>query len=260
LGRTILPTAEAETLYPRAVSILEDLDKLIVEIALTTQSISGKLLIGASTIPGAYILPKLAASFKARYPDISFEIRISDSTKIVQGVQDNELFMGIVGAKISSKKLSYHPLITDDLILVAAGNNLIQETISLEQLSGLPFIMRETGSGTRRSIELLLEQHQFSTDRLDICATLGSSTAVKEAIKADLGLSIISRCGVRDELAAGSLKEVKVEHLSMQRTFFFVTSTKRTLPHHYAEFLKMTIKEVSSSRASIPAKPEPLLQ
>lgn len=248
MGRTILPTAEAEKLYPRAVSILEDLKKLVEEVTSTTQSISGKLHIGASTIPGAYILPKLAASFKARYPNISFEIKISDSAEIVRSVQNNELYLGIVGAKISSKKLSYHPLATDELILVAATTNPVPENISFEHLSTLPFIMRETGSGTRRSIESLLEQQQFPVNKLEICATLGSSTAVKEAIKADLGVSIISRCGVQDELNAGSLKEVQVTHLSMQRSFFFVTSTKRTLPHPYAEFLKLTLKEVDQKQ------------
>ena len=260
LGRTILPTAEAETLYPRAVSILEDLENLVDEIASTGKSVSGKLLIGASTIPGAYILPKLAAAFKDKYPNITFEIRINDSTKIVQGVQDNELFIGIVGAKISSKKLRYHPLTNDELILVAATDNRLSEKISLEQLSDLPFIMRETGSGTRRSIESLLEQQHFPADRLNICATLGSSTAVKEAIKADLGVSIISRCGVQDELAAGSLKEIRVINLTMQRAFFFVTSKKRTLPHHYAEFLEQTIKEVAKEEKSTPEKPEPPLR
>lgn len=251
-----MPTAEAETLYPRAVAILEDLDNLVDEIASTGKSVSGKLLIGASTIPGAYILPKLAASFKERYADISFEVRIGDSSKIMQGVQDNELFIGIVGAKISSPKLRYHPLTTDELILVAAADNPISKKISLEQLSNLPFIMREAGSGTRRSIESLLEQQHFPANGLNICATLGSSTAVKEAVKANLGISIISRCGVQDELATGSLQEVRVTGLTMQRTFFFVTSTKRTLPHHYAEFLKQTLKEVAQHPSSTPETPE----
>lgn len=246
LGRTILPTAEADMLYPRAVSILEDIEKLIGEIASTGKSISGKLLIGASTIPGAYILPKLAASFKSRYPDIYFEVRISDSTKIVQSIQNNELFIGIVGAEIASKGLSYLPLAADELILVAAGDNPVPGKITFGDLCHLPFIMRETGSGTKRSIESLLEKKQFSADRLNICATLGSSSAVKEAIKADLGVSIISRCGVRDELMTGSLKEIQVENLTMQRAFFFVTSTKRTLPRLYAEFLKQTLDEVPS--------------
>jgi len=233
-------------LYPRALSILEDIDKLIEEISSTGKSISGKLLIGASTIPGAYILPKLAASFKTRYPDISFELRISDSTKIVQSIKNNELFIGIVGAEIASKGLNYIPLAADELILVAAKDNPVPGKITFDNLCGLPFIMRETGSGTKRSIESLLEQQQFSANRLNICATLGSSSAVKEATKADLGVSIISRCGVQDELAMGRLKEIQVENLTMQRAFFFVTSTKRTLPRIYAEFLKQTLDEVSS--------------
>ena len=178
----------------------------------------------------------------------------------MQGVQDNELFIGIVGAKITSPKLRYHPLTADELILVAAADNPIGEKISLEKLSDLPFIMRETGSGTRRSIESLLEQRHFPADGLNICATLGSSTAVKEAVKANLGVSIISRCGAQDELAVGSLQEIRVTGLTMQRAFFFVTSTKRTLPHHYAVFLKQTLKEVTREDKSTPETPEPPLR
>lgn len=95
-----MPTHEAEILYPRAVAILEDLQRLEEEISATRNTISGELIIGASTIPGAYILPGIAASFKNDFPDISFEIRINDSEKIVEAVAGNEMLLGVVGAKV----------------------------------------------------------------------------------------------------------------------------------------------------------------
>jgi len=72
LGRSILPTAEAEMLYPRALTILEDLTRLEEDILSVGKTVSGRLLLGASTIPGAYILPRLAASFKNRYNRLLF--------------------------------------------------------------------------------------------------------------------------------------------------------------------------------------------
>lgn len=237
LGRTIMPTKEAEILYPRALAILEDLRKLEDELAMAGKSVTGELIIGASTIPGAYILPAIASSFKNRYPGISFEIRIEDSAKVVESILANELFIGIVGAKIPARKITYEPFAEDELILVCAGNNPLAPKIAPEYLPELPFIFREKGSGTRKNVEHFLAQQNIGVDQLNIVAVLGSSTAVKEAVKADLGVSIISRYALQDELVAGSVKEVAIHGMSMSRMLYIASASKRTLPHHYQVFL-----------------------
>lgn len=238
LGRSILPTAEAEILYPRAVAILEDLQRLEEEIAVTGKNIGGKLLIGAGTIPGAYILPGLAAAFKKDFPEISFEIRIDDSATIVEAVAGNELLLGVVGAKIASSKVKFQLFAEDTLILAAAQDNPVAAEITVEELRHLPFIVREHGSGTRKSTESLLARQQQSLDKLNICATLGSSAAVKESIKANLGISILSRLAIQDELTSGTIKEIRIPELTMKRNFYVVTPIRRTLPLAYQEFLQ----------------------
>jgi len=238
LGRSILPTAEAEMLFPRAMVILEDLQRLEEEITATGNTVSGELIIGASTIPGAYILPGIAASFKKEYPNISFEIRINDSAKIVEAVAGNELLLGVVGAKLTTSKLQYQPFAEDELILAAAECNPVPGEITAKELTKLPFIVRERGSGTRKSTEALLAQQQQTLNQLNICATLGSSAAVKEAIKANLGVSVISRHAIQDELVSGKIKEIHMPGLTMKRNFYVVTPLRRTLPRHYQELLK----------------------
>lgn len=238
MGRTILPTAEADILYPRAITILEDLERLEEEISATSKTMSGKLIIGASTIPGAYILPGLAASFKDEFPGISFEIRISDSTKIVEAVASNELFLGVVGAKIANTKLHYQQFTEDELVLATSALSSVPSEITMNELCKLPFIIREKGSGTRKSTESLLAQQQKSLNQLNICATLGSSAAVKEAVKANLGVSVISRHAIQDELTNGQVREVQVEGLTLKRYFYVVTAVRRTLPNLYKELLQ----------------------
>lgn len=232
-----MPTKEAEILYPRALAILEDLQKLEDELAMAGKSVGGELIIGASTIPGAYILPALASSFKNRYPGISFEIRIDDSARVVESILANELFIGIVGARIPARKITYEPFVEDELILVCAGGSSLPKKIAAEYLLELPFIFRENGSGTRKNVETFLAQKKIDVDRLNIVAVLGSSTAVKEAVKADLGVAIISRYALHDELIAGSVKEIAVPGLPMKRMLFIASASKRTLPHHYQVFL-----------------------
>jgi DNA-binding transcriptional LysR family regulator len=242
LGRSILPTAEAEVLYPRALSILNDLNRLVDDITATSQAISGELIIGASTIPGAYILPEIAASFRNDNPGISFEIRINDSTRIVDAVASNELLIGVVGAQIANTKVHYQPIGDDELILVAAGDNPVATSLSLGKLCKLPFIIRERGSGTRKNIETFFAKINHPFNKLNICATLGSSAAVKEAVKANLGISAISRYAAKSELERGNLKELKIEGLTMKRSFYLVKSAKRTLPNHYLEFAKRILE------------------
>ncbi|WP_228723428.1 selenium metabolism-associated LysR family transcriptional regulator [Desulfosediminicola flagellatus] len=244
LGRTIMPTKEAEILYPRALAILEDLHKLEDELAMAGKSVTGELILGASTIPGAYILPSIAASFKNRYPGISFEIRIDDSAKVIESIQSNDIFIGIVGAQIPARKISYQQFAEDELILICSANSDIPEKIAPEFLPELPFIHREHGSGTRKNIESFLSQKEIGLNQLNIVATLGSSTAVKEAVKADLGVSIISRYAVQDELISGSVKHIDIHGLTMSRMLYIASASKRTLPHHYQVFLDSLLQQV----------------
>jgi len=242
LGRSILPTAEAEILYPKAMAIMEDLQRLEEEISASRKSVAGQLIIGASTIPGAYILPGIAASFKREFPDISFEIRINDSAKIVEAVAGNELLLGVVGAKTTTAKLNYRPFAEDELILAASVESTIPSEITINDLAQLPFIVRERGSGTRKSTETLLAQQNQNLNQLNICATLGSSAAVKEAIKANLGVSVISRHAIQDELLSGKIRQIHIPGLTMKRNFYVVTPARRTLPNHYQKLLKRLLQ------------------
>ena len=237
MGRSIIPTKEANILYPKAVAILEDLAKLEGEIALAGKTVAGELIIGASTIPGAYILPQLASAFKKQYPGISFEIRINDSAGTVGEIQANNLYFGIVGAKIPARQNVYHRFAEEELVLASSPDNPLPETIEPEQLKELPFIFRENGSGTRNNTEAYLAGQKLELDQLNIVAVLGSSTAVKEAVKANLGVSFISRYALEDEIDSGMIRTVRVRGLSMERSLYIAAAKKRTLPHHYQVFL-----------------------
>ena len=236
LGRSIMPTAEADVLYPKALQILDDLDQIQEDISAAGTGIKGKLIIGASTIPGAYILPRMAYTFKKQYPDVAFEILIEDSSKITNMVLQHDLFFGIVGAKMTSEKLDYEPLIEDELVLVATPKLLPQKTITLDKLRSIPFLQREIGSGTRQTFENFLKKNTITTNTFNIVATLGSISAVKQAVKENLGASVISRVAVQEELDSSILHEIPIINMKMKRKFYLVLQKKRTLPTQYAAF------------------------
>lgn len=236
LGRSIMPTTEAEVLYPKALQLLDDLDVIKEEITAAGTGVKGKLVIGASTIPGTYILPRVAYSFKKQFPDVAFEILIGDSGKITSMVLEHDLLCGIVGARKTSDKLVYEPLIEDELILVATKKLLAPHTVTLEKLTSIPFLLREIGSGTRQTFESFLDKTHISSDDLNIVATLGSTSAVKQAVKESLGASIISRIAVQEEIDRGILHEIPIKNMKMKRKFYQVRQNKRTLPPQYLAF------------------------
>lgn len=236
LGRSISPTPEADLLYPRAIEILEEMRKLETTLASAAKSVAGELIIGASTIPGEYLLPSRAASFKNDFPEVSFEISIKDSARIIEDITLHKLYLGVVGAEADAAKLDFTPFAGDELVLAASAEAKIPSTIGPEDLRKFDFLVREQGSGTGKKVEQFLNRIGIEQKMLKIRAALGSSTAIKEAVKSGLGVAFISKMALRDDLHHSTVKIIEVEGLTMARPFYVVTPRKRTLPHHYLVF------------------------
>ncbi len=196
----------------------------------------GQLLIGASTIPGTYIFPVVAAEFKKTYPDVSFEILIEDSRKITDMVLSHEVQLGVVGAIMETGKLEYRPFVQDELILAGSPKIVKKAGIDIKGLIEVPFILREEGSGTRRTMEEFFKKKGVGVHNLEVVAVLGSTDSVKQALKAGLGVSILSKIAIQDELKNGILKEITIKGLKMKRHFHIIKHRRRSLPNHYQAF------------------------
>jgi len=231
LGREVVPTRAGKLLFAHA-RLLIDMKKtacLAMENFIGVKQ--GEIHIGGSTIPGEYILPKYIEQFNKKFPDISVILTIADTGKIEEDVAGGYLEMGVVGSKNTNKALTYYELWDDELIVaVPAGHSLAKkQKITVEELFKEPFILREKGSGTLKIIGNYLQKHESaSIESLNIVARLGSSTAVKEGIKAGLGISILSSRALETELKTGILKAVKVKGLDMKRKFYLMKDEKRT--------------------------------
>ncbi|OGW37225.1 MAG: hypothetical protein A2Y97_11695 [Nitrospirae bacterium RBG_13_39_12] len=246
LGRSIIPTREAEVLYSHALEIIGKADALKEAIGQIKKDLTGQLIIGASTIPGIYLLPYMMAVFQKKYPSVSFQILISDSGKIVESVLKQELLLGIVGAKLDNEQISYTLFIEDELIVISSPSLPVSNKMTLKELVKFPMVLREEGSGTRKETENILENKRISFSNIKIAGIFGSTDAVKQAVKAGLGVSILSRYSVTDELKYRILKEIKLSDLQMKRNFYIITHKKRTLPGTYNIFLKHILAESKS--------------
>jgi len=250
LGRTIAPTKEALLLYPKAVELIEKLDAIRVSMKYSKEDAQGDIIIGASTSPGTYIIPRLTSEFRSLYPGVSFQVLIDDSKAITRQVLEHQILMGLVGARTEVKSLSFAPFMEDEIVFVGR-EELVPDKSQLapEELKGLPFILREDGSGTRKTMEHYLSELDLPLEKLNVLGMLGSTAAIKEALKSGLAISALSRIAVAEELETGVLKEIKVRGLKMTRNFYVVTHKKRTLPR----VLELFSEHLKGAMSFVPA-------
>jgi DNA-binding transcriptional LysR family regulator len=248
-GRRVVPTKTGEILYARALRLLEMKQDTCQELEDFLGIRRGEILLGASTIPGEYILPSQIQLFRESYPGVSVRMKIGDTRDITAEVLEGNLELGVVGSKSRDKNLSYQELWEDELIMAVPASHRWagKKSVPWEDLREEPFILRESGSGTLKILEDHLQKLPGpGLGDFNPVAVLGSSTAVKEGVKAGLGVSIISSRAVKTELESGILKTLKLDGLSIRRRFYLVLNRQRTLSplaKTFARFLREQAKE-----------------
>lgn len=243
LGREVVPTKAGQLLYGYALKMIalkEDAEKALAEFQ---GKIRGHLTIGGSTIPGGYILPPLLGKFKEAYPEVTVTLIQGDTAGIIQATLEGRVELGIVGAKAREVQLVQEKFMDDEMsLIVATGHHwTTRASVTVEELAGEPFIMREPGSGTRKSIERVLDKAGHRPSWLNVVAEMGSTEAVRQAIKGRVGVSILSECAVADDLTSGTLKKVRIKGVSFHRAFYLITHKHRTqspLCQTFVRFLK----------------------
>lgn len=191
---------------------------------------SGELLIAASTIPGEYILPPLIGTFKAKFPEISITLLIGDSQAAVEWVGDGRAELGVVGARLPHRGVDFRELMADEIaVAIPDGHPWRGRTeVTLEELRAEPLLIRERGSGTRAALERALAAARMDLGAFHIVGEMGSTQAIKQAVKAKVGLSIISRRAVDEECRSGVLWCLRVSDLPIARSFYLATHKERS--------------------------------
>lgn len=230
LDKEVVPTRAGLILYRYARKILELRHEARQALDQFLGSLQGELLIGGSTIPGEYILPGLIGQFRLRSPQVVVTLRIGDTRRIIRAVGEGELELALVGARPQESRVELRPYMRDEVVLVVPpGHQWVERgEIGAEDLKGVPFVMRERGSGTRDAIERALGEAGISTNQIAVAAELGSTEAIRQGVRAGVGPAFLSRRALIDDLAAGRLVEVKVDGLRLERDFFIATQRGRT--------------------------------
>jgi DNA-binding transcriptional LysR family regulator len=230
LGRGAAPTKAGQLLLGYARRILELHREARQALDQFQGRMSGELVVAASTIPGEYVLPALIGRFKEKYPDISISLLIGDTQRVVEWILEGRAELAVAGGQIDHRALEYRELMPDELVLVVSAAHPWhgKKIATLEEVRAEPLIVRERGSGSRHALEKALAEVGLDLSDFRVVGEMGSTQAIKQGVKAGVGISLISKRAVAEECQHGTLHCVKVKDLRFSRAFYLVTSTTRT--------------------------------
>ncbi|AFM41997.1 transcriptional regulator [Desulfosporosinus acidiphilus SJ4] len=229
-GKGFALTQEGEIFYRHSKHMLDSWEELMGEIGDSERIMSGKIHIGASNIPGEYLLPSLLTNFRKAFPDITFKLTIGDSLDIAEKVLTREVDFAVVGAVFDTEKLTSEYWLKDELALIVPEDHplSLKRSVELQSLKAYPMVIRENGSGHRRAFEEALAKQALDLHDFNIVLEAGSTEGVKNFVRAGLGYSFLSRHAIEQGEKSG-LAEVPVEDFSLERGFYLLTRRNKSL-------------------------------
>lgn len=205
------------------------------------------LKVGGSNIPGSYLVPAALPLLVERFPGIRLTLIQGDSAEVLERISREEVEIGVVGGTYRDDRFTFSPIGRDDIRLVVNSRHpwRRRKSVSLEEVAGQPFILRETGSGTGKTVEEALLEAGLDPRSLNVRARLGSNEAVKRAVAEGIGVSFLSLLSIRREITQHELGTVDVEGLSISRQFHLASRAARELSPAAAAFGEV-LREVAA--------------
>lgn len=220
-----------------AQNILTELELINYKSVGYNSDLSGKLKLSIVST-GKYIMPYFLAPFLSKYEAVDLELDVTNKSKVVASLEKNEIDFALVSILPENIQINKIDLIENQLMLV--GNRSVVQEIEKNKrsIASTPLIFREIGSGTRQTMERFIIKNKFETKKK---ITLTSNEAVKQAVLAGMGISIMPIIGIKSELASGELEIIKVKGLPIKTTWSLIWLKEKKLSpiaQGYIEFLK----------------------
>ena len=219
----IQPTPAGTYIFDMGKAILDQWYIMEEGVKAFQGTITGTIKIGASTIPGTYLLPRWIGNFKKLFPKVNATIEIRDSDEITTLLLNRKIDFGIVGSPPESSSIYSKVVAKDSLaLIVPIGHPLLstKNTITLDDITSFDFILRDPGSGTRKTMENILDTYGILTNELQCVAQFGSTEAVISAVEEGLGISFVSKLAATRALMGERIQIVTLTEF-FQQTFSF---------------------------------------
>ncbi len=248
-----LLTPAGKVFLKHAKKILDYRRQVILEMGQFSDTVEGELTIGASSVPGEYILPGFIGSFHKKYPNIQIELRISDSKEAMNWVLERQCEIGFIGFHPNLKLLEVHPFSSDVIAPVTRKGHPAarKDPLTLRDLRSIPLVLREPGSGTRNAVERVLGEKGLSWKSFNVALVMESASAIINALLSGpfysfLSLRSIENSGLRDQLTV-----LNVRGLSpIERKFYMIRGKKDLLSPMAQHFMQHITENVEPTQSA----------
>ena len=234
-GRTLRPTPAGVAYAPYAAHILGLLDQGARAACEAADASRKTLRISAVTTAGEYLVAPLLRAFREHHPELEISLGVGNREQVFRWLIEHEMDVAITGRVFDDRQLSARPFAANDFALITAPGDPLakRRTVALDELSSRSWLLREPGSGTRTVCEEYLADHGLEPP----IVTLGSNGAIKQAVRADLGIALQSRCAVQLELDLGLLAAIRPEGGLPDRKWYVVCSNTGPVRDEVASFM-----------------------
>lgn len=223
-GSRISLTPEGEIFRGHVAKILADLKHLEYDMGLLSGRFQGEMKIGASTTIAQYLITPLLGDFVTRFSDVKFTLISGNSEFILKSLEDGAIDVGLVEGSVRDHNFKYTHLCKDELVLVTSVFNNSPEILSIDQITTLPLVLRENGSGTLDVIHQTLGGAGVKISNLNILMQIDNTEGIKQfLVSHKKSYAIVSIISVLKELKGNELKIVDIDGVEFVREFAFVT-------------------------------------
>ncbi len=234
-------TQPGRTFHSYAVQLLELASRSQEAMEQLQGLARGRLDLGASSVPGHYVLPPLLVRFKQEAPGVEISLCVANSHDIRTGVHEGGFEIGVVGEQARDDRLVFEPVCRDRLVAICRPEHPLASRNELHaaDLAATPLVMREQGSGTRATLERALARATPPVERLNVWLELGSTEAVKMAVRAADVVAVLSEWTVADEVRQGLVCALPIADLDLSRRFYLIRRAHGTLSAASERFIDL---------------------
>ena len=226
-------------LYDSAVRMLDIRNNLFENFTGSKKQI---IDLAASTIPSSYLLPELMAGFGRMYPDVYFHSWQTDSAGAISRVLDGSVDLALTGQNTGDDSCIFIPFCQDDMVIATPVNDhylqLKERPVTFSDFLKDPIIIRERGSGTKKEMDIFLENAGIEPSSLNVVARMNDLESIKKSIVNGLGISILSARSAVDLKKTKQILLFPLEGTAHKRSFYIVCSKNRILKAHVRQFIQ----------------------
>lgn len=219
INKQLFITDFGKEIVRAAQNILNEAHAINFKTAAFEGSLTGKLKVSVVST-GKYVMPYFLSGFIQQHPGIELVMDVTNKQRVLESLRENEVDFSLVSVLPEAMKIEKLDLLSNKLYLVGNTRRTFRKTHYAQTIfQELPLIFREKGSGTRQTMEQFIQGNKVSVVRK---LELTSNEAVKQAVIAGLGYSIMPLIGIKNELQNGLLQIIPVRGLPVQSTWSLI--------------------------------------